>query len=136
MSGKLDLSSLEKALGSLDRAIRRSSGAPGDEELRDAVIQRFEYTYELCWKTLKRLLEREAPTPAEIDMLSFRQLIREGGERGIVRDVEKWMVFREKRNISSHTYDREKAEEVYKAALEFYPEALALFEEVRKRNHG
>ncbi len=100
------------------------------------MIQRFEYTYELCWKTLKRLLEKEAPTPAEIDKLSFRDLFREGGERGIVRNVEKWMLFSEKRNISSHTYDQEKAEDVYRAALDFYPEAKALFEEIKKRNHG
>ena len=133
---KLDISSLEKALASLDRGIRRSKAAPGDEEIRDAVIQRFENTYELCWKTLKRLLEKEAPTPAEIDKLSFRDLFREGGERGIVRNVEKWMLFSEKRNISSHTYDQEKAEDVYRAALDFYPEAKALFEEIKKRNHG
>lgn len=35
---KLDLSALEKALASLDKALTRATGAPGDEELRDAVI--------------------------------------------------------------------------------------------------
>ncbi len=41
----LMLSSLEKTIQSFEKAIARSTAAPQDEELRDAVIQRFEYTY-------------------------------------------------------------------------------------------
>lgn len=131
---KLDFGSLDRAVGSLDKAIERTKASPEDEELRDAVIQRFEYTYELCWKMLKRKIEQDVPNPAEIDLLSFRELIREGAERGFIRDAEKWMVFREQRNITSHTYDRKKAESVYKTALRFYPEAVALLKELQKRN--
>jgi len=131
---KLDFGSLVKATDSLNRAIVRSQSSPKDEELRDAVIQRFEYTYELCWKMLKRKIEQDVPNPAEIDLLSFRELIRVGAERGFIRDAEKWMVFREQRNITAHTYDRKKAESVYKTALQFYPEANALLEELQRRN--
>ena len=77
----LDLSSLRKALKSLDHAIERSKKNPRDEEIRDAVIQRFEYTYELSWKMLKRQLESEHPAPVEVDALSFRDLLREAAER-------------------------------------------------------
>jgi nucleotidyltransferase substrate binding protein (TIGR01987 family) len=56
----LDLSSFDEALASLDRAAIRAQAAPADEDLRDAVIQRFEYTYELAWKMLKRHLEQVA----------------------------------------------------------------------------
>jgi hypothetical protein len=52
---RLDLSSWKKALNSLERAIARSTASPADEELRDAVIQRFEYCYELSWKMLKAI---------------------------------------------------------------------------------
>ncbi len=45
---QLDLSALEKALASLARALLRSHGVPADEELRDACIQRFEYSFELA----------------------------------------------------------------------------------------
>lgn len=83
----LDLSSLERAAASLGRALARASNAPGDEDLRDACIQRFEYTFELCWKMLKRCLELDLPTPSEVDAYSFRQLLRVGGERGLVADV-------------------------------------------------
>ena len=64
---KLDFSALKKAVATLERGIERSISAPADEELRDAVIQRFEYTYELCWKMLKRQVEAEAATPSAID---------------------------------------------------------------------
>ena len=52
----LDLSALEKAAASLRRGIDRSLAAPEDEELRDAVIQRFEYTMDLSWKLIQRYL--------------------------------------------------------------------------------
>ena len=45
---KFDLTSLEKALTSLQKAFERNGREPEDEELRDSVIQRFEYSYELC----------------------------------------------------------------------------------------
>ncbi|MGE5301646.1 MAG: nucleotidyltransferase substrate binding protein [Acidobacteriota bacterium] len=130
----LDLSSFQKALGSLERAIRRSQAARGDEELRDSVIQRFGYTYELSWKMLKRQLEIDAPTPEMIDALGFRDLIREGAERGLIRDPAAWFEYREQRNITAHTYDEKKAAQVYMTALRFYGDALALFRELEKRN--
>ncbi len=130
---RLDFTSLDKALASLERAIKRSKSDPDDEEVRDAVIQRFEYTYELCWKMLKRQLEAEAPNPSVIDTLSFRDLLREAAERGILKDVERWMDYREMRNITSHTYDDRKAREVYRAAVEFYDNARALLNSLKKR---
>jgi nucleotidyltransferase substrate binding protein (TIGR01987 family) len=122
----LDLSSLERAAASLGRALARASAAPGDEELRDACIQRFEYTFELCWKMLKRRLELDLPTPAEVDGYSFKQLLRVGGERGLVADVAAWFDYREKRNLTSHTYDDRRAEEVYAVLPRFHDDALAL----------
>jgi len=41
----------------MDKAIVRSTKEPDDEELRDAVIQRFEYTIDLCWKMMQRALK-------------------------------------------------------------------------------
>jgi nucleotidyltransferase substrate binding protein (TIGR01987 family) len=132
----LDLSSFEKALNSLARAITRSQEAPGDDELRDSVIQGFEYTYDLSWKMLKRRLEMDSPSPETIDALSFRDLIREGAVNGLIADPEAWFEYREQRNITSHTYDEKKAAQVYRAALKFYPDAKALFDGLLKRNPG
>ena len=133
---KLDLTALEKALASLGKAIRRSASVPADEEVRDAVIQRFEYTYELCWRMIKRRVEMDAPVPAEIDAMSFNALMREAGERGMTQDVSRWFVYREQRNITSHTYDAAKAQSVYQTALQFLPDAQALLQELLRRNDG
>ena len=129
----LDLSSLNKAINSMERAMNRSQRTPDDEELRDAVIQRFEYTYELCWKMLKRQLEEESPHPSAVDALSFRDLLREGAEKGMIRCVEDWFIYREQRNITAHTYDENKAISVYNTALNFLPDARDLLNELEKR---
>lgn len=122
----IDFSPLEKAIASLNRALVRSIVAQGDEELRDACIQRFEYTFELCWKMLKRQLEQELPNPAEIDGFSYRHLFRVGAERGLVQDVEAWFDYRERRNITSHTYDEAKAARVFEALPAFAEHAEEL----------
>ncbi len=134
MLEKLDLSSLEKALASLERAVLRSKEFPEDEELRDAVIQRFEYSYELSWKMIKREIERTSPSKSELDGLSFRDLFRMAAEKGIVENPEHWFDYREKRNITSHTYDSSKAEVVYQSAIGFLDDAEKLFAELKKRN--
>lgn len=110
---KLDLSSLEKALASLGRALVRAQAAPADEELRDACIQRFEFSFELAWKMLKRRLEIDLPSTDELDGMNYRTLIRVGAEQGLLDDVSAWLIYREKRNLTSHTYDEKKAQEVY-----------------------
>lgn len=130
---KLDFSSLKKAIKSLGRAIARTQKAPADEELRDAVIQRFEYTYELAWKMMKRQIEQESPNPAGIDQLSFKDLLRTAAEKGIISDVEAWLVYRDQRNITSHTYDEAEAKSVYETALSFFKDAEDLLSKLEKR---
>jgi len=133
---QLDLTSVHKALASLGRAIVRSKKAPEDEELRDAVIQRFEFTFELAWKTLKRQLEQEVAEPASVDRLAFHDLLREAAERGLLADVEAWMEYRRQRNITTHTYDETKAKSVYETALKFFPDAQTLVEKIGGRNRA
>jgi nucleotidyltransferase substrate binding protein (TIGR01987 family) len=134
MNNRLDLTSLEKALSSLNRALVRAMEAPIDEELRDAAIQRFEYTFELCWKMLKRQLEQELPNPAEADGYSYKQLFRVGGERGLIDNVEAWFEYRERRNITSHTYDADKAQKVFEVIPQFAADAKKLFDVLSERN--
>jgi len=127
----IDLTSLANALLSLSRAVERSLTSPDDKEIRDAVIQRFESCYELCWKMLKRKLKLDASTPDEIDRMAFKDLIREGAVRGFIEDPEKWFLYREQRNITAHIYDETKARSVYETALEFLPEAEKLLKQLQ-----
>ncbi|MEI8027959.1 MAG: nucleotidyltransferase substrate binding protein [Pseudomonadota bacterium] len=53
----LDLSSLGKAIASLNRGLIRAQADLSDQELRDGAIHRFEYTFELFWKMIKRQLQ-------------------------------------------------------------------------------
>jgi nucleotidyltransferase substrate binding protein (TIGR01987 family) len=131
---KLDLTAWMSALASLDRAIARSTAAPGDEELRDAVIQRFEYCYELSWKMLKRHLEQVVPNPAAVDQWSFQNLMREAAERGLIREVAPWLEYRYLRDLTAHTYDQRKAQQVYESCRAFAVEARELLAEVERRN--
>jgi nucleotidyltransferase substrate binding protein (TIGR01987 family) len=125
---------LQNALASLHRALTRwHATQEQDEELRDACIQRFEYTFELCWKMLARRLERDLPDAQSVDAMSFRELMRSGGERGLVRDVDAWMVFRDKRNTTSHTYNAAKAIDVAAVIPSFADEAQALLVQLLAR---
>lgn len=123
----VDLSSLRLALASLQRALARWNASKGqDEELRDACIQRFEYSFELSWKMLKRRLEIDLPDAHSVDAMSFRDLVRTGAERGLLPDVDAWLIFRDKRNITSHTYNAAKAAEVAAIIPSFAAQAADL----------
>ncbi|MDX8395417.1 MAG: nucleotidyltransferase substrate binding protein [Mariprofundaceae bacterium] len=108
---KLDFSPLHKALETLDEALGRS--VENDTLLRDGCIQRFEYTYELAIRMLRRQLEQVSHSKDEIDHASFRDMIRMGAEKGLIDDPEAWFEFRNKRNITSHTYNENKAKDVF-----------------------
>lgn len=133
MNHPLDLSSLANALTSLGKALARWQLNPLDEEIRDACIQRFEYSFELCWKMLKRRLELDLPDAGSVDAMSYRDLIRSGAERGLLGDVDAWMIYRDKRNITSHTYNAAKAAEVASCIPAFAKHAQMLLAELQLR---
>jgi nucleotidyltransferase substrate binding protein (TIGR01987 family) len=135
MNHPLDLTSFHDALASLQRAVTRwQATGQQDEELRDACIRRFEYTFELSWKMLKRRLELDLPDGQAVDAMSFRELMRSGGERGLLADVDAWMVFRDKRNITSHTYNAVKAADVAAVIPDFVQHAQALLDQLQARS--
>lgn len=125
----LDLTALTNAVSQLTRALGtcrtfETADAALAEQLRGGAIQAFEYTYELCVKTLRRLLEEMEGTG--IDHLAFREVVRLGAERGLINDPEAWFRFRELRNLSSHSYDHTKAMTVF-AALPGFADAAGSF---------
>ena len=128
MNNELDLTSLRDALASLRRGLDRFEQAPHDEELRDACIQRFEYCFELSWKMLIRRLEMDLPTASIVDAMSYRELVRAGAERGLIADTSAWMLYRDKRNTTSYTYNAVKAADVATIIPAFETHALALLQ--------
>ena len=118
---KLVLSPLRKALGSLEAALRIPEV---DDIVRDATIQRFEYTYELA----RKMLERHLVWLGEEGGLGKRTLYRRASELGIVGDAEAWIGYNYARNTTSHTYNESKAQEVYEAARAFAVDARRLLD--------
>lgn len=130
----LDLSSFEKAINSLGEALVEMNKQKGNQFIRDATIQRFEYTYELAYKMLKRYLEMTEPNKEEIDQMSFSSLIRTGAEKGLLPNSwDVWAVYRTARNLTSHTYNEAKAIEVCQVIPQFMQEASHLYEQLQKR---
>jgi len=138
----LDFSPLKSAISQLEKSLRyaQSSMAQSDpdlfEQLRNSVIQCFEFTYELSHKMLKRYLEETAASPEESDLSTFQNLIRTGNEKGLLRsDWLGWRIYRQARTDSSHTYDVGKAEAVYSIASDFLEEAKHLYGQLVERSN-
>lgn len=115
---KLDLTALHKAVHSLNRAIEQ----PKNEFTRDAVIQRFEYTFELSWKMIKRYLKVEAG----VEEFNIRNLFRLAAQHQLLSDADNWFRYNQARNLTSHTYNEITAEETYAIAKQFCPDAKTL----------
>lgn len=137
----LDFSSFESAIKQLDKSLKYAhSPVAADpdlfEQLRNSVIQCFEFTYELSHKMLRRYLEETAANPEDVDVSTFQNLIRSGNEAGLLRsDWLKWKEYRQARTDSSHTYDRGKAEAVYSIAADFLEEAKYLYSKLIDRSN-
>jgi nucleotidyltransferase substrate binding protein (TIGR01987 family) len=142
MTEKLDLSSLRDAIASLLQGL----AVVGDKDWFDAqsaavqntlvagVIQNFEFVYEQSIKMLRRELERSAASPTEVDFGNFRDLLRTASEKGLIVNVEAWFSYRQMRNITAHTYDHSKAQQVYLGTLAFIDDAKDLLARLEVRN--
>ena len=139
---KLDLGALRSALASLEdglEVVRDTSWfsqqtSKVQNTLIAGVIQNFEFVYEVGFKMLRRQIEREAASPTEVDESNFRDVLRVAAEKGLIADVEVWFRYRQMRNITAHTYDHEKAQQVYQGTLIFIDDARALLASLEARN--
>ena len=130
---KLYLSSVRKAVESLEKMLRVAydegfiSALNQDHKgaVRAGVIQNFEFTYELCWKFMRRWLEVNLGS-VYVAGVSRRQLFRLSAEHRLLDDVDRWMEYHDARNETAHTYDENTAEEVFETAHRFLYDAQEL----------
>lgn len=128
----IDLTPFEKALKTLDEIIIRYEKEKNDDAIRDAVIQRFEYTYSLSIKMLTRFLQSQAIDLP--DILTFNEIIRKANQLGLLlSNLEKWTDYRQKRNMTSHTYEESIAQSVVSVVYDFQKDATFLLNELKKR---
>ena len=138
----LDLSALRGAVSSLEDGLEVVSDSAWfnlqsskvQNTLIAGVIQNFEFVYEISFKMIKRQIEEESASPNEVDESNFREVLRVAAEKGLLADVEAWFKYRKMRNITAHTYDHEKAQQVYQDTLIFINDARALLIALEARN--
>ena len=137
----LELESLKKAIASLKGVFERTN----DDDLmsslddvtsyglRSGVIQNFKFTYELCWKFMKRWLETNLGS-TYVDGVSRRELFRLAAESRLIVDVDLWMDYHHARNQTSHTYNEVTAQKVFDAASKFLHDAEIFYAIIEMRN--
>jgi len=101
-----------------------------DRELNEAgLIQGFEFCYERCWKTMRKLLNKEGLQPK-----SMREIFRMASDIGFIADPELWFLFQDKRNISAHVYDEHEISEILSAIEAFDKEAVQFIQHLAGPN--
>ncbi len=98
---------LEKAYAVFQRRIDDYKKEDDNEAYQMSLIQAFEITIELSWKTLKDYLANE-----EKQVNSPKEVIRQSFQYRIIEDGEEWMEALAKRNLTTHTYDENTFKEI------------------------
>ena len=132
--GQLDITPLINAVERLRQGLERHRNQPDDDQLRDGLIQRFEFTYELSHRILRRYLRQVAASPQSVDQMPFQDLIRTGNEQALIRgDWPGWRRYRDMRARTSHTYAAEIAAQVVEAIPGFLEEVTFLRDQLKHR---
>lgn len=123
-------------LESFEAAMRRLDDACDQEQYSElemaGLIQTYEFSFELAWKTLKDLLFVEG-----IDAKSPRQVLREAHDNDLLDDIDLALEALESRNRLSHTYSEEEAQEAVKLIKDIYAPLLTkILETLRKRRES
>jgi nucleotidyltransferase substrate binding protein (TIGR01987 family) len=130
----LDITPLEQAVARLREGLARYRQDTSDTQIRDGLIQRFEFTYELSHKMLRRYLSATAASPDTVQALTFQDLIRAGSDQGLLLgDWPTWRGYREMRAKTSHTDAEDTALQVVAGIPDFLAEAEHLRDELRRR---
>ena len=104
---------LKKAANKLNEALE---GEVTELEI-DGILHRFEFTFELAWKTMKDFLENQGIVGK---IGSPREILKESFSAGLIDNGEVWMDMMLSRNELSHLYDEETSREIYDDIKERY----------------
>jgi len=115
----------QKALAKLQDALNQFDDEMTDLE-KEGMIQRFEYTYELAWKTLQDLLYERGYTDIKGPTLVLQQALRDN----YIVEEEGWRKMKAARELTSHTYDEHTANSIVMAIRDTY---FSLLEDLQKR---
>lgn len=117
---------LEKAFKLLQEAAEAEELSRLEEE---GLIQRSEYTFELCWKTIKDYLQAEG-----VEVTYPREVLKSAFQYELVTQGERWLDMLDRRNKLAHTYNEAAfTESVTAVRREFYPAMVELVSTLRGR---
>ena len=120
-----NLKSLEKALLHLSDALEQAESPI----VRDACLQRFEFSYELLWKTLKIFLEEIHGVRA----VSPRQVFKEAFALSLIEKEQIFIEMIESRNTLSHTYNEGQAMKIYKKCSDYLSVMKSVLAQLNKQ---
>ena len=104
-----------------------------DDIIKEGIIQRFEYTHELSWKVMKDFLE----DVGEVKMYGSKDATKEAFAAELIIDGDVWMDMIKSRNKTSHTYNEEVADEIFKNIItQYHPEFLAFRDKMEALRSG
>lgn len=121
----LRFESYSKALLRLKEAVEQTRQHPLSDLEKDGIIQRYEFTHELAWKVMKDYAEYQGYT----EVGGSRDASRLAFQMSLITDIDDWLEMIRYRNLTSHTYSEETADEAIRLITErFYPLFLAFYE--------
>ena len=96
---------------------------------KQGLIQAFEYTHELAWKTLKDFLKHHGSME---DIFGSKYATRQAFANGLIDHGDIWMEMIKSRNLTLHTYDEQTVEQITTLILNTY---ITCFKQLEKRLH-
>ena len=114
-----------KAFAQLEEAVKLSRQRELSKLEQQGLIQAFEYTHELAWKTMKDFLEERGV----LNIYGSRDATREAFKAGLIENGEVWMEMIQSRNLTSHTHNEETAAIIFSAIVDTYFAEFAAFRE-------
>ncbi|MBC6417227.1 MAG: nucleotidyltransferase substrate binding protein [Rhodospirillales bacterium] len=128
---RLDLSSLRRALETLDEGLAEYARDSGNAFVRDACIQRFEYCYALATGTIDRQLAMTGADPGAVQKMAFQDRIRAAYAAGILRNSwDRWRQYRDDRAATAQGYDEDRARAIAGNLPAFAAEARFLLDQL------
>lgn len=117
MKNEIDYS-LRKLKDALDR-LQEGIAEASSELNKDGVIQRFEFAFELLWKSIKTVMEDKG-----VDCKTPKDCLKAAFRIGLIEDEEGFLDMLEDRNKTSHIYDKEESEKIFRRIKDVYLDSM------------
>ena len=122
----------KKALAKLREVATRDDVTQLSELEKEGMIQRFEYTFELAWKTLQDLLEHKGYN----DIAGPNPVLGQSLKDGYITDEKQWRSMKRSRELTAHTYNSDTADDIAQQITVSYYGMLKALEDRLEHEKG